>query len=338
MAQVIRMTKNGIRCRLGSRTVLLDPKAADPTAVNFVSHAHIDHLPAGGGAGGASGGTLSGAERFLMLASRQTRQIASVRGFEMANHTERADGFELVDSGHILGSRGLLFDDIFYTGDICTRDRGFLRGAQVPKCKILITECTFGLPEFAFPSTKDVVERANRIISDLYGRGVPVILMGYQLGKAQTLTRLFGHWQPLYFYDSVLEMNRLHEELGVGLSEGVGHTEAESLGLLEKKPWVMISPMMSEKTKFIQRMKSRYGAVTMGFSGWARSTRFAFGRRADYSIPMSDHCDYEELVRMVKQSGAGVVYTTHGFESEFAESLRSLGIAAEPLGRANGKR
>ena len=41
--------------------------------------------------------------------------------------------FSLIDSGHILGAKGLLFDDVFYTGDICTRDRAFLKASIIPK-------------------------------------------------------------------------------------------------------------------------------------------------------------------------------------------------------------
>ena len=93
----------------------------------------------------------------------------------------------------------------------------------------------------------------------------------------------------------------------------------------------MIAPMMSSKNKFIQDMKSKYGAVTIGFSGWAQSSRFSFGRRTDYSITMSDHCDYNELVEMVVQSGAEHVYTIHGFVDEFAQNLKKMGINAQPL-------
>jgi len=126
-------------------------------------------------------------------------------------------------------------------------------------------------------------------------------------------------------------MNSLHQKFGVSLKNGIGHTEAEKNGLLEKKPWVMVAPMMSSKNKFIQDMKSKYGVVTIGFSGWAQSSRFPFGRRTDYSFPMSDHCDYDELVDMVKKSGAEQVYTIHGFVDEFAENLRKIGISAQPL-------
>lgn len=311
------MTKNGILCEVNDKRVYLDPKNTDVTGINFVSHAHIDHLPT------ANGGTI--------LSSVETNKIANLRGFKMENHIDSLDGFSLIDSGHIFGAKGLLFDDIFYTGDICTRKRGFLQGAKIPKCKTLITECTFGLPEFIFPTIDEIQKQVNELISGLYGKGIPVILMGYQLGKAQTITQLFGHWEPLFFHDSVKEMNSLHQKLGIPLKDGIGHSEAEKNGLLEKKPWVMVAPMMSSKNKFIQDMKSKYGAVTIGFSGWAQSSRFSFGRRADYSITMSDHCDFNELVNMVVQSEAEQVYTIHGFVDEFAAHLNKIGISAQPL-------
>lgn len=288
-----------------------------PDCVNFVSHAHADHLP--------------NRKEGLILTTRETREIATLRGNELTNHVESLDDFEMLDSGHILGSRGLLFDDIFYTGDICTRDRAFLCGAKVPKCKTLITECTFGRPEFVFPKVDEMQKMVNGIISELYHKGKPVLLLGYQLGKAQTLSYMFGHWEPLYYHDSVKEMNDLHRRLGIPLKEGLGHSEAESRGLLDKKPWIMVCPMMSENNPFIKQMKSRYDAVTVGFSGWAKSPHMAYGRKNDYSIPLSDHCDFEELVEMVRKTGAEKIYTVHGFVEEFATSLTKMGFDAQPL-------
>ena len=310
------LTKNGIVCEGNGKKVCLDPRNGDKTGINFVSHAHYDHLPSKNGG--------------VMLASNETSSIACLRGFTMEEHTTVLDGFSMHDSGHVLGSRGLLFDDVYYTGDICTRDRGFLKGAKVQKCHTLITECTFGLPEFIFPSIEKIKKHVNEIISKLYGKGIPVILLGYQLGKSQTLTQLFGHWRPLYLHDSVKIMNDLHRDLGVLLPDGMSHGIAEKNGLLEKKPWLMVAPASGNR-KFIQDMKSKYGAVTIGFSGWNASTRFPYARQADYLIPFSDHCDFAELVKMVKQSGAQQVYTVHGFVKEFADHLKTLDISAEPL-------
>ena len=96
------------------------------------------------------------------------------------------------------------------------------------------------------------------------------------------------------------------------------------------KPSLFIRDL-SSKNKFLQEIKSKYGAVTIGFSGWAQSKKFSFGRRADYSVTMSDHCDFNELVNMVIESGAEQVYTNHGFVNEFAAHLNKLGIDAQPL-------
>ena len=46
---------------------------------------------------------------------------------------------------------------------------------------------------------------------------------------------------------------------------------------------------------------------------------------------MSDHCDFNELVEMVIQSGAEQVYTIHGFVDEFATHLKTIGFDAQPL-------
>lgn len=318
MLRHVSMTPDGATCTIRGETVRLDPRSAG-TGINFVSHAHTDHLPASGGG--------------VILTSDHTARIAAIRGCDLGESTETADGLELHDTGHILGSKGLLAGDVFYTGDICTRDRGFLRGARVPKCRVLVTECTFGLPEFRFPSVSETKARVDELISTMYSRGVPVVLMGYELGKAQTLSQMFSHWEPMYYHDSVKRMNDLHRRLGVPLRPAPGHTEARRAGLLDRKPWVMIAPMMGSKAAFVQEMK-RYGAVTVSFSGWAGSSRWhGYTRGADYSFPLSDHCDFAELVRLVESSGAEQVYTVHGFVSEFAASLIERGISAEPLSR-----
>lgn len=311
------MTKNGIACIAPDKTVNIDPKVVLPNSVNFVSHAHADHLPNRGDG--------------VVLATMETKEIASLRGRELGTHVESHDSFKLFDSGHILGARGLLFEDVFYTGDICTRQRGFLKGAIIPKCKVLITECTFGKPEFTFPQIDETVKRVNELISDFYHKGKPVLLLGYQLGKAQTISSLFGHWEPLYYHDSVKQMNDLHRKLGIPIKDGLGHTEAQAKGLLDKKPWVMVCPLMSDNNSFIREMKAKYGAITIGFSGWAKAQWVPFARKNDYTVPLSDHCDYNELVDLVKKSGAEKIYTVHGFVNEFASDLVKLGYDAQPL-------
>lgn len=310
------LTQNGIVCQTGDMRISLDPKKAQH-GLNFVSHAHSDHLPSKNGG--------------IILSSMETGMISKLRGFTMENHVTEVDGVSLYDTGHVLGARGILFDGICYTGDICTRKRGFLQGGRIPKCKVLITECTFGLPKFQFPPITQVQKQVDEIIAGAYSKGIPVILMGYQLGKSQTITHLFGHWDPLYLHDSVKQMNDLHKSLGVDLKESMGHTDAERAGLLDRKPWVMIAPLMTQKNPFVKHMKAKYGALTIGFSGWNIHSGGFMRRRCDYMVPLSDHCDFNELVEMVVRSGAQKVYTVHGYIDEFAAYLRKQGIDAQPL-------
>ena len=324
----VTLGQSGIMVQQDGTRIALDPSHPIDCDFTFVSHAHVDHLH------------KRGRKKITtqVLASRETALIAQARGYEIIDPAEEHDGFQLVDTGHILGSRGLLVgDDVYYTGDISMRERAFLKAAKVPRARTLIIESTFGRPEYVFPPLSEVTHRTNKIISEMYDLGIPVILMGYTLGKAQLLTELFGHWDPIVHY-SVARINSVYSELGVKLA-GTTHRQAEEQERLSKgKPWVMVAPLMSEKNAFVREMKDRYGAVTIGFSGWAVGSRYRYMMGLDYVMPLSDHCDYGELVAAVKQCRPDNVYTFHGFAREFAESLCEMGFDAEPVGNGHGRK
>ena len=326
----VTLGQSGITVQQNSTTIVLDPSHPVDCNFTFVSHAHVDHLHKPG----------RKKVKTQVLASKETALIARARGYELINAAQEHDGFQLVDTGHILGSRGLLIgdDDVYYTGDISMRERAFMRPASMPHSKTLIIESTFGRPEYVFPAISDVTHRTNKIISEMYGLGKPVILMGYTLGKAQLLTKLFDHWDPI-LHDSVAKINSIYSELGVELEETMSHTQAEMEGRLSKgRPWVMVAPLMSERSAFVKQMKERYDAVTIGFSGWAIGSRYRYMMGLDYVMPLSDHCDYRELVDAVCQCKPDKVYTFHGFAKEFAESLCEMGFDAEPVGNGHDKK
>lgn len=319
------MFGNGIIVQHKGNRIALDPTKSTDADVVFVSHAHLDHLHVP-------------ANSENILTSSETAKIACERGYNIESFKESIDGFELIDSGHILGSRGLLVDgEIFYTGDVCTRNRAFLRGAKVPNCKTLFIESTYGKPEFRFPRIEEITENANRIISNLYSKGIPVTLMGYPLGKAQILTSMFKHWGPIYLHDSVYKMNNIYDELGIDLGNTISYSQAEKDNLLTKRPWVMVAPRMNSASKFVAEMKDRYEAITIGFSGWAMANWYRYSSGLDYALPLSDHCDFDELISMVKMCNPSKVYTFHGYSIDLAVQLNKLGYDAEPLVKGNYK-
>jgi putative mRNA 3-end processing factor len=310
---------NGILVEIGQKSYVLDPRSPARADYTFVSHAHVDHMH-----------TPSKNER--VIASLATRELAAARGYELGETREEVDSVELLDSGHILGSRALVInDEVFYTGDASGRERGFLGKCKTRRARILVMETTYGSPEYVFPQTARLVREVNTLVSEVYDRGLPVVLMGYPLGKAQLLSYFFSAWAPLYLHESVATMNEIHDRHGVRLKGGIRFDPSKDLDRLPEGPWTMISPMGSGRNRVMSHLKKKYGAVLVAFSGWALGGGYRRMLGADYAFPLSDHCDYPELMRLVQDVSPEVVYTTHGFSAEFARDLRRVGFSARTL-------
>jgi len=324
MHSQIRTTDGGLLIENGETKILLDPSSVESNNFVFISHAHSDHVYR----------KPKNKTRIKTITSIETEAIAKARGYEITNTIYEEKDLELIDSGHILGSKGLLaFNEIFYTGDISIRKRAFLNPPQkIPQVDTLIIESTFGRPEYIFPDHTKIIHEANKIIADAYDKGHPVIIMGYPLGKAQLLTNFFEHWDPLFAYDSIEIMNNVYREMGISLRNTTCFTDAEKSKKLDTKyPWVMLAPLMNANSKFLRYMKEKYNTITLGFSGWACNQGYKHMMGIDYALPMSDHCDYNELIQVVKKCNPKNIFTIHGFAHEFARILNNMGYNANPL-------
>ena len=298
---------------------MLDPRGAGRADFTFVSHAHVDHMH-----------TPSRGERII--ASRATRELAAARGYELGETQESAEGVELLDSGHILGSRAIkIEDEVFYTGDASGRERAFLGRCTTRRARVLIMETTYGSPEYIFPQTAKLVREVNSFISEAYDLGRPVVLMGYPLGKAQLLSYYFSSWSPLFVHEAVARMNSIHTRHGVKLKEGTVFDPAKDLDNLPQGPWTLISPMSSGRSRVMSHLKRKHGAVLVAFSGWALGGGYSRSLAVDRAFPLSDHCDYPELMKLVQDISPEMVYTTHGFATGFASDLRRVGFSARTI-------
>jgi Cft2 family RNA processing exonuclease len=71
-------------------------------------------------------------------------------------------------------------------------------------------------------------------------------------------------------------------------------------------------------------------------TGWAMSKSAPYMYKGvDLVLPLSDHADYEDLVRLARESGAARIITMHG-PAKFAARLRELGFNAEHLAEHPG--
>jgi putative mRNA 3-end processing factor len=226
--KVILDLNNEVSIQNDKTTIYLDPTRIENEGFIFISHAHTDHLL-----------NKKHLRKFNLknkiISSAETSAFANSRGYNILDFSGNCNDFCLIDNGHILGSKGLLIEDkIFYTGDISTRNRAFLKEPKIPKVETLIIESTFGRPEYLFPPLDQIIHRVNILVSEMFSRGIPVILMGYSLGKAQILTSLFGSWKPLIVHDEIYKFNELHKNFGICLGEAHSLTEAKEKEMMKK--------------------------------------------------------------------------------------------------------
>jgi putative mRNA 3-end processing factor len=249
-----------------------------------------------------------------IFCSDETFKVMNIRRGK-ASRTVPIPEIELLDAGHVVGSKMLLYKDLLYTGDFCTRDRFFLKGAKPVKTKTLIIESTFGDPDFQFPSIKEIEKKVKKWITE----NPKTIWFGYPFGKSQTLTALANQLGVIpYIAGNISKYNELVPSLRY-------HHMSESV--LEKDEFVVIAPTYLKKA-FPAEVMGAMGISSAYFSGWAMGWN-KFG--VDKGFPLSDHCGFDELVEFVKKVDPEKIYIVHGDGEELGAYLRKEGFDAHPF-------
>jgi DNA ligase-1 len=70
-------------------------------------------------------------------------------------------------------------------------------------------------------------------------------------------------------------------------------------------------------------------------SGWAVDPNAVYRYQVDAAFPLSDHADYNDLIRYVDLVKPKRVFTLHGFAADFARDLRDRGVQAWALTEEN---
>lgn len=293
----------------------LDPPVVRAAAV--VTHAHSDHARRHRHA------LLTAATLALAPGPRRPHGCAVLEYGEP--HRLGAATVTLHDAGHMLGSAQVVFEHqgtrILYTGDLKLRRAGALPDTPIPACDVLIVESTYGRPHFRFPDTGSVVEALGAWCRRCLDAGTTPVLLAHALGKAQELMLALGAFGFLFAVEERgIEAARAYQACGVSLPDWVPLGEEEPVGRV-----VVTPPAGKERIRRLRRYR------TALVSGWAQDPSFARLFGADVTFPLSDHCDFLELLDVVERSGARQVYTVHGFTDDLARQLRKRGHRAHAL-------
>jgi ATP-dependent DNA ligase I len=300
----------------------LDPRDAKRFA--FVSHAHSDHI--------ALHEEIIVSERTARLMQRRLpgRRIEHILPFSQQRSVRGLD-LMLLPAGHIFGSaQCFLFTGdktLLYTGDFKLRPGKSAEPAEWRQADTLIMETTFGLPRYRFPPTEQVIGQVVAFCREaIEDRHVPVLL-GYSLGKAQEiLCSLDGAGLTAMLHGSVYQMTRVYEQFGQSFCKYVRYDANEVSGK------VLICPPSANRSRMLEKIARKRVAM---LSGWAVDPNAVYRYQVDAAFPLSDHADYNDLLRYVDLVRPKRIFTLHGFAAEFARDLRERGVEAWALSAEN---
>ncbi len=182
-------------------------------------------------------------------------------------------------------------------------------------------ETTFGLPRFPFPPTEEVLAQIVKFCREALEEDVVPVLFGYSLGKSQEiLVALSQAGLPAMLHGAVHRMTEVYREL----KPDFPHFERYDADNLAGK--VLICPPSANQSRMLQKIKARRTAM---LTGWALTPGAVHRYQTDACFPLSDHADYDDLLRYVELVKPRRVLTLHGYAAAFA---RTCGRGGSKLG------
>ena len=298
--------------------------AWDPKLFAFVSHAHGDHI--------APHKEVVVSERtaHLMQERLPGSRIEHVLPFG-EKQCIRGVELMLLPAGHIFGSaQCLLFagdETLLYTGDFKLRASKSAEQAEWRQADTLIMETTFGLPRYRFPPRRQVVNMMVAFCVEAIDAGEVPVLLGYSLGKAQEiLCSLESAGLTPMLHGSVYQITRIYEQFGQSFCKYTRYNPNDVAGK------VLICPPSANRSPMLEKIPRKRVAL---ISGWAVDPDTVFRYQVDAAFALSDHADYDDLLRYVELVQPRRVFTLHGFAAAFACDLRARGIEAWALSEEN---
>jgi len=305
---------NGIVAKFGKQTILLDPKVSD--FISFVSHAHADHSPFG-----FVTKPYCTEETYALIKLRDPYFEANI---VKENERIKFDGFtaRLINSGHVLGSAQVFIEadgqTILYTGDFKLSKSLTCRPIRVEHADTMIMESTYGTPEYIFPPIEKVREQLMAWIKIQLKNDFAVDIGGYQIGKAQEAIKLLNdNGITPKVSETIRRYSDVYKKFGVKLD----------FAKPEEKSNVLVKPMHLLKTSNGRKVK------TCALTGWSLDSRKLNGKTdATIGFPLSDHCDFSQIMEYVERVKPKQVYCTHGYTRELASEIRKrFKISAKSL-------
>jgi hypothetical protein len=242
-----------------------------------------------------------------------------------------------IDAGHVLGSAMFLieFNDgmrLLYTGDFNNVDSVVHKAASAVDADVLVTEATYGTPEWEFPERAQTHSRIIAKAEEELSAGRIPRFKAYSLGKAQEAIALLqdNGFTVMTGNGTIDAVSRAYTKHGNELNfvptnkSTVRRLTTEDVVIVSSSPGHMRRRLVKLLGSLITRdLESK--TVDYDLSGWTLTDQ---GRKG---FPLSAHADFPGLLQFAKNVDPKIAYCFTSNASSLSEHLSSEGISSVPL-------
>lgn len=309
----LQVLEQGLFCPPGN--FFIDAWRPVPTCV--VTHAHGDHAYSGHG---------------LYIATEESLQIIRKRMYSdvPSKPVKYGEKFKMGDcwvslhpAGHILGSSQVRIE---YNGIVTVISGDYKRGFdatcapfEVIECDIFVTESTFALPIYQWPTNEEIAKQVYSWWEENASNNHPSLLFCYSLGKAQRLMSLLADHtdKQVHLHGAVFSLSKLYESMGIKMIPFSAVSESAKGTSFAKE--LILAPPSAVGTPWMKRFPSSRTAFA---SGWMEVRGTRRRKALDRGFVLSDHADWNDLIKTIDETKAKIVLTTHGNSGTLARFLR----------------
>jgi putative mRNA 3-end processing factor len=335
VADLIVPDRTGLGCGLGGFHV--DPWG--PAELAVITHAHGDHARPG------SARYLCAAPGLELL--RRRLPGAEIEALPYGERVRLGSVIlSLHPAGHVLGSAQVRVE----SGDSVWVVSGDYKRAPDPTCApfeavpcdAFITEATFALPVYHWRPPKATVREIFDWWKANEAAGRASVLFGYALGKCQRILAELAALtdKPIWVHGAVDALLEPYRASGVPMlpTRRVGedspgpHAEPPNPKTRSRRRdyagELILAPPGAGGSPWMRRFGPAEKFETAFASGWMRIRGIRRRMGYDRGFALSDHADWDDLLRTAQETGAKKVLATHGYGDQLARHLREQGLEA----------
>ena len=309
-------------------TVVCDAHANRP--IRVVTHLHVDHTKGlRKSIRHCKHVVMTPATAEVLLTLRRLRSLEEVVLLPYEQLFDAGgEQLTLYPADHVIGAAQVVVEGdewrVAYTGDFRLGDKT----AILEDVDVLVMEATYGRPGFSRPWSQKVPQLFIKLVSELL-RERPVYVYGYhgKLQEAMALLEAADLEAPKVAPPVVVRIAEICRRYGLDTGEVVDVQSREGREIVRSGRYVAFYHTRSKRPSLPH--------ASILLSGWEVRAPIYSNSRYHYTVALSDHADYNQLLEYVAQVHPRFVVTDAsriGFARSLAHAIqRKLRIPATAL-------